>query len=301
MHIRVLGTLHAETAGVPIVPSAAKPRQILALLALHSRHIVPVPDLMEEVWGADPPRSAPTTLQTYILQLRRRLRTALSEPGSRYADRGAGSGKARGAGRDTGAGQGSGPDTDKDILVTRHGGYQLEVPESAIDALEFERLTRAGHSAFESGDMARASRLLTAALALWRGPALADLPHGKHLAIEVTRLEESRLGAVERRIAADLRLGRHREVLGELCALRGRYPLYENLHALLMVAFHQDGRSSDALIAFKRLRATLVEELGLEPSPRLDRLHQAILRGEDALSAWSDPAGAGEAAAGIAG
>ncbi|WP_326691091.1 MULTISPECIES: AfsR/SARP family transcriptional regulator [unclassified Streptomyces] len=283
MHIRVLGTLHAETAGASIVPSAAKPRQILALLALNSRHIVPVPDLMEEVWGANPPRSAPTTLQTYILQLRRRLRTALGEP----AGDGAGPG-----GRDVPG--------DKDILATRHGGYQLEVAESDVDALEFERLTRAGHSAFETGDMAKASHLLTSALALWRGPALADLPHGKHLAIEVTRLEESRLGAIERRIAADLRLGRHREVLGELCALRGRYPLYENLHALLMIAFHQDGRSSDALIAFKRLRGTLVEELGLEPSPRLDRLHQAILRGEDALSAWSDPAGAGEAA-GIAG
>ncbi|MDJ1133951.1 AfsR/SARP family transcriptional regulator [Streptomyces iconiensis] len=279
MHIRVLGTLHAETAGVSVVPSAAKPRQILALLALNSRHIVPVPDLMEEVWGANPPRSAPTTLQTYILQLRRRLRTALGES----------------------AGDDPRRLSDKDILATRHAGYQLEAAESDVDALDFERLTRAGHSAFETGDMAKASRLLTDALALWRGPALADLPHGKHLAIEVTRLEESRLGAMERRIAADLRLGRHREVLGELCALRGRYPLYENLHALLMIAFYQDGRSSDALIAFKRLRGILVEELGLEPSPRLDRLHQSILRGEDALSAWSDPAGAGETAAGIAG
>ncbi|MEU7318862.1 AfsR/SARP family transcriptional regulator [Streptomyces sp. NPDC007083] len=285
MRIRVLGTLHAETAGASIAPSAAKPRQILALLALHSRHIVPVSDLMEEVWGAGPPRSAPTTLQTYILQLRRRLRAALGDQGPLPA--------AGAAPRDP-----LGPG-DKHILATRHGGYQLEIADADVDALQFAQLTRNGHAAYEAGDMVKAARLLDEALALWRGPALADLPHGKHLAIEATRLEESRLGALERRIDADLRLGRHREVLGELCALRGRYPLYENLHALLMVAFHQDGRSSDALVAFRRLRATLVEELGLEPSPRIDRLHQAILRGEDALAAWRG-AEAG-AAAGLAG
>ncbi|OEU98235.1 MULTISPECIES: AfsR/SARP family transcriptional regulator [Streptomyces] len=285
MRIRVLGTLHAETAGASIAPSAAKPRQILALLALRSRHIVPVSDLMEEVWGAGPPRSAPTTLQTYILQLRRRLRAALGDQGTLPA--------AGAAPRDPLR------PGDKHILATRHAGYQLEIADADVDALQFAQLTRNGHAAYEAGDMAKAARLLDEALALWRGPALADLPHGKHLAIEATRLEESRLGALERRIDADLRLGRHREVLGELCALRGRYPLYENLHALLMVAFHQDGRSSDALVAFRRLRATLVEELGLEPSPRIDRLHQAILRGEDALAAWRG-AEAG-AAAGLAG
>lgn len=275
MHVRVLGTLHAETAGASIVPTAAKPRQILALLALNSQRIVPVPDLMEEVWGAHPPRSAPTTLQTYILQLRRRLRAALGEEDA-----------AR----------------DKDILATWHGGYQLEIPPADVDALEFERLTHLGHSAYESGDMAGASHLFTSALGLWRGPALADVPHGRQLAIEVTRLEESRLGALERRIGADLRLGRHREVLGELCALRGRYPLYENLHALLMIAYYQDGRASDALIAYQRLRTTLIEELGLEPSPRLDRLHQAVIRGEDPLDVWTGQTGTGETAtAGIAG
>ncbi|CAL9413582.1 BTAD domain-containing putative transcriptional regulator [Streptomyces albus] len=281
MHIKLLGTLHAERAGVPIVPSAAKPRQILALLALHSRHIVPVADLMEEVWGAGPPRSAPTTLQTYILQLRRRLRAALDGSGQLVPARPA-------------VPPGPPQPTDKEILATRHGGYQLQLADSAVDALEFERLTRLGHAAFEGDDMHTAARLLAEALALWRGPALADVPHGNHLSIEVTRLEESRLGALERRIHADLRLGRHREVLAELCALRGRHPLHENLHALLMVAYHQDGRSSDALIAYRRLRGTLVEELGLEPSPRIDRLHQAILRGEDALAAWRgpDPAGA---------
>ncbi|MFI7243902.1 AfsR/SARP family transcriptional regulator [Streptomyces qinglanensis] len=285
MRIRVLGTLHAETAGASIAPSAAKPRQILALLALRSRHIVPVSDLMEEVWGAGPPRSAPTTLQTYILQLRRRLRAALGDPGPLPA-----TGAAPCDPRVPG---------DKHILATRHGGYQLEIADADVDALQFAQLTRNGHAAYEAGDMAKSARLLDEALALWRGPALADLPHGKHLAIEATRLEESRLGALERRIDADLRLGRHRQVLGELCALRSRYPLYENLHALLMVAFHQDGRSSDALVAFRRLRATLVEELGLEPSPRIDRLHQAILRGEDALAAWRGAESG--AAAGLAG
>ena len=197
--VEVLGTLRGEAAGVSVLPSASKPRQILALLALNAQHIVPVPVLMEELWGAGPPRSAPTTLQTYILQLRRRLRSAIPETTGVW---------------------------DKNVLVTRHGGYLLDADPVDIDALEFDRLTGAGHTAFEVGDMAAASGHLTAALELWRGPALADVPHGRHLGIEVTRLKESRLGALERRIGADLRLGRHREVLGELCALCERHPLY---------------------------------------------------------------------------
>lgn len=269
VRIDVLGTLHGEAVGVSVLPSASKPRQILALLALNAQHIVPVPVLMEELWGAGPPRSAPTTLQTYILQLRRRLRSVIPESTGVW---------------------------DKDVLVTRHGGYLLDVEPVDVDALEFDRLTGAGHTAFEVGDMAAASGNLTAALELWRGPALADVPHGRHLGIEVTRLEESRVGALERRIGADLRLGRHREVLGELCALCERYPLHESLRALQLLAYCADGRSSDALIAYKRLRETLVEELGLEPSPRIQRLHQAILRGEEAMEAWNGtgrPGGSG--------
>lgn len=269
VRVEVLGTLCGEAAGVSVLPSASKPRQILALLALNAQHIVPVPVLMEELWGAGPPRSAPTTLQTYILQLRRRLRAAIPETTGVW---------------------------DKNVLVTRHGGYLLDADPADVDALEFDRLTCAGHTAFEVGDMAAASSSLTAALELWRGPALADVPHGRHLGIEVTRLQESRLGALERRIGADVRLGRHREVLGELCALCERHPLNESLRALQMLAYCADGRSSDALIAYKRLRETLIEELGLEPSPRIQRLHQAILRGEEAMEVWSGscrPGGAG--------
>ncbi|WP_275674554.1 AfsR/SARP family transcriptional regulator [Streptomyces sp. MUM 178J] len=262
VRVEVLGTLRGEAAGVSVLPSASKPRQILALLALNAQHIVPVPVLMEELWGAGPPRSAPTTLQTYILQLRRRLRSAM--PGAAGV-------------------------WDKNVLVTRHGGYLLDVDSCDIDALEFDRLAGAGHTAYEVGDMAAASASLAAALRLWRGPVLADVPHGRHLGIEATRLRESRLGALERRIGADLRLGRHREVLGELCALCERHPLHESLRALQILAYCADGRSSDALIAYKRLRETLVEELGLEPSPRIQRLHQAVLRGEDALEAWAGP------------
>lgn len=260
VRVEVLGTLRGEAAGVSVLPSASKPRQILALLALNAQHIVPVPVLMEELWGAGPPRSAPTTLQTYILQLRRRLRSAIPETTGVW---------------------------DKNVLVTRHGGYLLDVDPADVDALEFDRLAGAGHTAFELGDMAAASKNLTAAMELWRGPALADVPHGRHIGIEVTRLQESRLGALERRIGADLRLGRHREVLGELCALCERHPMHESLRALQMLAYCADGRSSDALAAYKRLRETLIEELGLEPSPRTQRLHQAILRGEEAIHAWS--------------
>lgn len=167
VRVEVLGTFRGEAAGVSVLPTASKPRQILALLALNAQHIVPVPVLMEELWGAGPPRSAPTTLQTYVLQLRRRLRAAV--PGA------------------TGV-------WDKNVLVTRHGGYLLNAEPSDIDALEFDRLTRAGHTAYEAGDMAAASGSLTAALELWRGPVLADVPHGRHLGIEVTRLRRAGSG-----------------------------------------------------------------------------------------------------------
>ncbi|MCQ4084271.1 AfsR/SARP family transcriptional regulator [Streptomyces sp. RB6PN25] len=261
MEIKVLGQLTASESGVSIVPSAAKPRQILALLALNANHVITVAGLMEELWGLDLPRSAPTTLQTYILQLRRKLNAALaSSPAPAVPSRSA-----------------------KDVLSTRHNGYLLGVDPRDVDAWEFDRLTTQGYAAFEADDPARASRLLNEALALWRGPALVDLQRGPLLDVEVMRLQESRLAALERRLDADLKLNRHHEVLGELAGLTAQYPLNENLHAKFMLALYRCGRASGALQAFRRLRAGLVEELGLEPSARVQRLHQAILASDPAL------------------
>lgn len=264
MEIQVLGPLTAADSGVSIVPTAAKPRQILALLALNANRIVSVPQLMEELWGAELPRSAPTTLQTYILQLRRRLRAAAVKSGL--------------------------PLCAEHVLATRHGGYVLEVPPSAVDATEFDRLSAEGHAAFAAGDMAAASALLGAASALWRGPVLVDVRHGHQLGIEVTRLEESRIGVLERRIRADLRLGRHHELIGELSALTGHHPMDEALHAHLIVALYRAGRAPRALAVYQKLRQTLIEELGLEPSGRLQLLQRAILRGEPVDDYGLEPA-----------
>ena len=262
MKIQVLGPLSAEVNGGSIVPTARKPRQILTLLALYPGRVMPVPTLMEEIWGTDLPQSALTTLQTYILQLRRRLGTAMG-PG--------------------------GPGGAKDVLATRHGGYLLQIPAESVDVHEYEGLVARGHSAFEQGDDESAATLLRAALSLWQGPALVDVRVGPILEIEVMRLEESRLVTVERRIDVDLRLGRHAELLAELTELIARHPQHEGLHSQAMVALYRSGRQATALDVYRRLRGRLIEELGVEPSPQLQRLHQAMLTVDPALDVAAGP------------
>ncbi|MFJ6797976.1 BTAD domain-containing putative transcriptional regulator [Streptomyces sp. NPDC091268] len=262
MKIQVLGPLSAEVNGGSIVPTARKPRQILTLLALYPGRVMPVPTLMEEIWGTDLPQSALTTLQTYILQLRRRLGTAMG-PGE--------------------------PGGAKDVLATRHGGYLLQIPPESVDVHEYESLLGQGQRAFEGGDDERAADLLRAALALWQGPALVDVRVGPILEIEVMRLEESRLVTVERRIDVDLRLGRHTELLAELTELIARHPQHEGLHSQAMVALYRSGRQATALDVYRRLRGRLIEDLGVEPSPQLQRLHQAMLTVDPALDVAAGP------------
>ncbi|MFJ3964857.1 BTAD domain-containing putative transcriptional regulator [Streptomyces sp. NPDC090036] len=262
MRIQVLGPLSAEVNGGSIVPTAGKPRQVLSLLALYPGRVIPVPTLMEEIWGTQPPQSALTTLQTYILQLRRRLGTAMG-PGA--------------------------PGGAKDVLATRHGGYLLQVPEESVDVHHYERLAREGQSAFESGDDRVSADRLRAALDLWRGPALVDVRVGPILDIEVLRLEESRLVTVERRIDADLRLGRHAELIAELTDLTARHPQHEGLHSQVMVALYRSGRQATALDVYRRLRGRLIEDLGVEPSPQLQRLHQAMLAVDPQLDVLAGP------------
>ncbi|MFD5232822.1 BTAD domain-containing putative transcriptional regulator [Streptomyces qaidamensis] len=258
MDIRVLGPLAAHEQGVSVVPTATKPRQILALLALQADHVVTVPMLMEEIWGEAIPRSAATTLQTYVLQLRRKVAAALAnEPG-----------------RDA-----------KSVLVTCHGGYLLQVQPGQVDAQEFEELTAAGRAAHQAGDHRTASGILGRALSLWQGPALVDVRVGSVLELEVLRLEGDRMAALEMRLESDLALGRHLEVVPELRVLMARHPMHENFCAQLMIALHRSGAAWRALEAYQLLRNTLVKELGLEPSPRLRRLHQAVLTADPELDA----------------
>ncbi|MFJ9139386.1 BTAD domain-containing putative transcriptional regulator [Streptomyces sp. NPDC102256] len=256
MEIQVLGPLSATVNGVSIVPTASKPRQLLALFAFYPGRIVPVATLMEELWGTDMPQSAMTTLQTYVLQLRRHLGTAMGPDA---------------------------PGNAKEVLATRHGGYVLQIPADAVDLHRYEQLVAGGQCAFEQGEDGQAAALLRDALDMWDGPALVDVRAGAILSIEIMRLKESRLVTIERRIDADLRLGRHGELIAELTDLIARHPQHEGLHSQAMVALYRSGRQATALDVYRRLRKQLIDELGVEPSPQLQRLHQMMLTVDPAL------------------
>ena len=252
MDIEVLGALSVRENGVSVVPTAPKPRQVLGLLALRANQVVPVAALVEGLWGAAPPRSARATLQTYILRLRELIDAALAATGDDSA-------------------------TAKDILATVPGGYRLDTRGGTVDYQEFERRAGTGYRAMDAEDYEGAAGRLADALSLWSGPALADIQASHQIGMEAKRLEEARLCALAQRIDADLRLGRHRELLPELTVLVNQHRMHESLHGQFMVALHRAGRRGEALDVYQRLRTTLVSELGLEPSAPLSRLQRSIL------------------------
>jgi DNA-binding SARP family transcriptional activator len=260
LSVGLLGPLSARLNQTPVTPSARKQRQVLALLAVNAGRVVTVRTLIEELWGDCPPRTYASTLQTYILQLRNAL--AGAEPDNPGARR---------------------------VLSTRHFGYVIEEGKCLTDVDEFNRLVRTGRTAAEAGDPRLASAELSRALQLWRGPALVDVRIGRVLEIEVAALEECRLGVFERRIEADLALGRHADLLGELTLAAARNPMNENLCAFLMIALYRAGHVGRSLQAFHRLRSALNYELGVEPCSRLQRLQAAILSEDPSLEAWPAP------------
>jgi DNA-binding SARP family transcriptional activator len=265
VEINVLGILEATVEGMSIVPTARKQRQLLAVLALNAGHIVTTSALIEELWDNTEPRCALGVLQTYVLKLRRVIMRALHE-----------------------SGQGS---AATDVLVTEHNGYRLNVPDASVDAHRYELLSAGGRAAVDAGDHVAAARNLGLALDLWRGPAFVDIPVGPLVRIGALSLEENRLSDMYLRIGADLRLGKHHQLLGELATICARHPWLENFHEQFMVALCRSGQQWRALEVFRRLRATLVNHLGIEPSPCLQQLHQAILAGE---SVGADPASVSE-------
>lgn len=252
LEVRVLGPLTATIAGRSFVPTATKPRTVLALLLLNADHVVSTNALQRELWGSNPPRSALTTVQTYIVQIRKLLATAL--------------------GGDEAAA--------KQVLVTTTWGYMLRMNAKERDLDVYNRYVEAGTEALRDGESARASALLTSALRLWTAEALVDVAAGSLLNAELVRLHSSRTTVLEQRIEADLSQGAHLRVLGELAALTAEDAFNENLRALYIVALHQCGRRRDALTEYQQTRELLIDELGLEPGIQLQRAHQAILAGD---------------------
>ncbi|KDN20334.1 AfsR/SARP family transcriptional regulator [Amycolatopsis rifamycinica] len=249
LQFKLLGPLCVLSDDRDITPSAPKLREILALLIVRANQFVPTTDLVDEVWGADPPRSAQVTVQTYI----HRLRKSLFPKESGHEPAG---------------------------LHTGWHGYRLEIAAEAVDKIQFEHMAQQGSAALEKGELGEATELLRHALRLWRGPAMSDVETGELLSAYAVRLEESRLRALEGRIEADLQLGRHRGLVSELKELTMTQPLHEGFHSQLMLALHRCQRRDEALDVYRRFRARLVEDLGLEPSPDLQRLHRSLLTAE---------------------
>jgi DNA-binding SARP family transcriptional activator/class 3 adenylate cyclase len=248
LEFRMLGPLEVRRGGDVLPLPPGRPRALLALLLLRANTVVAADQLIDELWRGDPPRTAGHALQVHVANLRK----LLDEPG-----------------RDRGGAP---------VLATRRPGYVLEVAPEQCDARRFEQLTASGGRALDEGRPDEAAALFADALALWRGPVLADLADEPFITADATRLAELRLVTTERRVEAELALGHHAEVTGELEALVQQHPLRERLWAHLMVALYRSGRQADALAAYQRVRTVLAEELGLEPTPELRRLETAVLR-----------------------
>ncbi|MFE9613309.1 BTAD domain-containing putative transcriptional regulator [Streptomyces sp. NPDC006012] len=236
MRYGILGVAQAtDEAGGSVPVGGPRLRTLLTALALRPGRTVTAETLIAEVWADDPPRDAPAALQALVGRLRRAL------------------------GRHT--------------VTSVPGGYRLESARGDIDLFVFERLVRDGTAALETGAPAAASRTLTEALALWRGPALADLPDRT----AASRAEALRLEAVRARTEAALRLGRAHDVVPELRELTATHPYDESLHALLVRALRDAGRGGDALAAYETARRTLSAGLGTDPGRELRELHRTLL------------------------
>jgi predicted ATPase/DNA-binding SARP family transcriptional activator len=252
MEIRLLGPLEVERQGRVVEVAGRRLRLVVAVLALQAGRVVPAERLIDLLWEeASLPADPANALQALVSRLRRALEAA-------------------------GAGE---------RLGSRSPGYLLAVAPDQVDALRFERLAAEGHAHLAAGRHRDAVAVLRGGLGLWRGPALADFAGEPFAVANATRLEELRLGALEDRIAAELALGEHARLVGELEALVAEQPLRERPQALLMRAFYGSGRQAEALAAFQRARQVLAEQAGLDPGPELRSLQQAILAHDPSLAA----------------
>jgi DNA-binding SARP family transcriptional activator len=237
LDFRLLGPLEVSDETGPLLLGGQKQRSVLALLLLEAPRPVATDRLVDVLWGEQPPRTALTSLQNFISQLRKTL--------------------------------------GADVLVTKAPGYALAIHPEQVDLGRFRSLVAQARNVDDAA--ARLERL-GAALELWRGPALADLSFETFAEALLAPLEEERMAALEERIDADLELGRHREVVGELEQLVEQEPVRERLRAQLMLALYRSGRQAEALEVYQDARRFLVDQLGIEPGRELRELHGAILR-----------------------
>jgi YVTN family beta-propeller protein len=247
VEFRILGPLELVVDGRPVELPGGRQRTLLALLVLHANEVVSSDRLMDGLWGEQPPATAAKVLQNAVSQVRRSLGNGL--------------------------------------IVTRAPGYLLRVEPEAIDARRFESLLEEGRETLAAGEAAEAARIFRDALGLWRGPPLDDFAYEPFAQTEIARLEELRLRALEERIEADLALGRHADLVGELERLVADHPLRERPRGQLMLALYRSGRQAEALQAYQDGRRLLAEELGLEPGTALQQLEQQILTRDPALEA----------------
>jgi DNA-binding SARP family transcriptional activator/basic membrane lipoprotein Med (substrate-binding protein (PBP1-ABC) superfamily) len=247
VEFRVLGPLEVRLGDQSLSLGGAKQRAVLAMLLLRAGEVVPVERLVDEVWGDDPPPSAAHSLEAYVSRIRQML-------------------------------NGHGPS-----LLRRGAGYCLALGEAVLDARVFEEKLEVAASAAADGELERASQTTGEALALWRGPALADVSLASVGRAEAERLEERRLRALEQRSDAELDLGRHEALVGELQVLVGRNPYRERFVAQLMLALYRSGRQAEALEIYEQTRRRLGDDLGLQPSADLQQLSGQIVRQEPQL------------------
>jgi DNA-binding SARP family transcriptional activator len=250
--INILGPLELRDGTRAWVPRGPKVRKLLTTLALAPGEVIDIPTLAEELWEDSPPATMTATIRSHVYHLRLMLA------------------------RESGLPQAA------DLMSTEATGYRLRASADQVDAVRFERLVSQGRMLLDRGKAAEASAALREALGLWRGAALVDVGCGRVLGGHVTRLAEARIRATELRLEADLRLGRHRDLVAELRGLVAAHPLNEWLHAQLIESLRRSGRRAEALTAFADLRRTLASELGVEPSPELRRLYQTLLANESA-------------------
>ncbi len=246
---RILGSLEVLRAGRQVPLGGAKQRAVLAILLLGANRVVRTDELIDALWTEIPPGKPQTAVQGYISQLRKILD----------------------------------PDHPFEVIITEAAGYRLPAGQDDLDLFRLESRLRRGREALDGGHADAASRTFTEALALFRGPPLADFIYEDWAQVEIGRLEEMRLTCLEERIEADLRLGRHGELVGEIEALVAARPLRERIRAHLMLALYRSGRQSEALGAYQEARRALVEEFGIEPTRALQELERRILLQDPSL------------------